>query len=81
MNKRIIELAEQAGLYHQLENGNIYPTILSAEESVLAYQNFAELIVADCAKIGELKEQGYSEYDPDISVGWYMRQQFGICRT
>jgi hypothetical protein len=39
---------------------------------------FAELIVQECARIGELKEQGYEEYDPDLSVGWYMKQHFGV---
>lgn len=41
-------------------------------------QRFAELIVRECARIGELKEQGYSDYSPNISVGWYMRQHFGV---
>ena len=39
---------------------------------------FAELIVRECARIGELKEQGYEDYDPDLSVGWYMKQHFGV---
>lgn len=67
MNKRIYEFAKQAEfseneLHIQGDN----------------FQMFAELIVRECARIGELKEQGYSEYDPDISVGWYMRQHFGV---
>ena len=41
-------------------------------------EKFAELIVRECARIGELKEQGHSDYSPDISVGWYMRQHFGV---
>ena len=28
--------------------------------------------------IGELKEQGSNDYDHEISVGWYMRQHFGV---
>ena len=41
-------------------------------------EKFAELIVRECARIGELKEQGFSEYDPYMSVGHYMRQHFGV---
>ena len=41
-------------------------------------EHFAELIVKECARIGELKEQGHSDYDPNMSVGWYMRQHFGM---
>jgi len=45
---------------------------------ILDAHRFAELIVQECARIGESKEQGDSEYDSGISVGWYMRQHFGI---
>lgn len=41
-------------------------------------EKFAELIVQECAKIAELKEQGSNEYDPNVSVGWYIRQHFGV---
>lgn len=41
-------------------------------------ENFAELIVLECSRIAELKEQGFSEYDPNMSVGWYMRNHFGV---
>ncbi len=47
-------------------------------ELIFSKERFAELIIWECARIGELKEQGYSEYDPDMSVGWYMRQHFGV---
>jgi hypothetical protein len=43
-----------------------------------ALEKFAELIVKECARIGELKEQGYEDYDPNLSVGWYMKQHFGV---
>jgi len=77
MNNRIQELAEQAGMYVDL-TGKPWPKCMSAEEAVAAYEKFAQLIVQECARIGELKEQGYSDYDPDTSVGWYMRQHFGV---
>jgi hypothetical protein len=43
-----------------------------------ALEKFAELIVKECARIGELKEQGYEDYDPNLSVGWYMKQHFEV---
>jgi len=46
MNRRILKLAEQAGLYVDL-NGAPWPRAMSAEESELAYKKFAELIVQD----------------------------------
>jgi len=46
MNERIQELAEQAGLYVDLD-GTPWPRAMSAEESELAYKKFAELIVRD----------------------------------
>lgn len=41
-------------------------------------QKFGEEIVKECAKIAELKEQGSTEFDPETSAGWYMKQHFGI---
>ena len=71
MNERIRELAAKTGIYGAVDiNGNY--------DNEAEVKKFAELIVQECARIGELKEQGYSEYDPDISVGWYMRQHFGV---
>jgi hypothetical protein len=71
MNERIQKLAEQATKY--------FPkTETSGEYWTFDKEKFAELIVQECAKIGELKEQGFGDYDPDISVGWYMRKHFGV---
>jgi hypothetical protein len=50
----------------------------SWETQVNFMEKFAELIVRECSRIGELKEQGSSEYDPNMSVGWYMRKHFGV---
>ena len=47
MNGRIKQLAEQAGLYHRINDNSLYPTYLSAEQSGPAYQKFAELIVKE----------------------------------
>ena len=50
MNKRIQQLAEQAGMYVDL-NGNPWPKWMSAEECEAAYKKFAELIVQECIDI------------------------------
>ena len=49
MNKRIKQLAQEAGMYVDL-NGNPWPKWMSAEECELAYAKFAELIVAECVQ-------------------------------
>lgn len=41
-------------------------------------QELVALVVSECSSIAELKEQGYGDYDKDISVGWYMREHFGL---
>ena len=50
MNERILKLAEQAGMYVDL-NGNPWPKWMGAEECEVAYNKFAELIVRECAAI------------------------------
>ena len=46
MNQRIQELADEAGLYVELD-GTPWPRAMAAEESEAAYKKFAELIVQD----------------------------------
>jgi hypothetical protein len=86
VNERIKQLALQAGDY---VNEVYTPPVRSKtpgkiwEDGHVDWQTqfnekFAELIVRECARIGELKEQGYEDYDPDLSVGWYMKQHFGV---
>ena len=72
MNERIKELAYKAGLHNHLWLD------IPDSDDVLDTVKFAELIVRECARIGELKEQGYEDYDPNLSVGWYMKQYFGV---
>ena len=48
MNERIQQLAQEAGMYVDL-NGNPWPKWMSAEECEVAYKKFAELIVRECA--------------------------------
>lgn len=66
LSSRFHNIALQVGGAH-------YPDVNTQQ-----LQRFGEEIVKECAKIAELKEQGYPDFDPDTSVGWYMRQHFGI---
>lgn len=52
MNLRIQQLAEQAGMYVDLD-GKPWPKWMGAEECEEAYQKFAELIVQECATVIE----------------------------
>ena len=78
MNERIRALAEQAGIDFFNSTDAEFVGKEYCEAWIEQQQKFAELIVRECSRIGELKEQGYSDYDPDVSVGWYMRQHFGV---
>ena len=89
MNERIDELAQEAGMYVDL-NGNPWPKWMSAEECEVAYKKFAELIVAECISIvNEQKEclheeqqywhdrdYGYEMAVNDASMG--IKQFFGV---
>ena len=70
MNKRILELAEQAGLYVDL-NGRPWPRAMSAEECEAAYQKFAESIVRECAQVAE-------EVDGDSRARKCVLEHFGV---
>jgi hypothetical protein len=70
MNERIKELAEQAGLYFYV-NGKLYPQELTAEESIVAYERFAELIAREILS--------YSQDDGDLDFMKFMiKKNFGI---
>jgi hypothetical protein len=70
MNKlRIKELAEQAGLYFYV-NGKLYPQSLTAEESCVAYEKFAELIAREIVSYAQ---------DGDLDFMKFMiKKNFGI---
>ena len=55
MNKRIQELAQEAGMYVDVK-GEPWPKWMGAEECDLAYQKLAELIVRQCAEIADTAE-------------------------
>ena len=52
MNKRIKELAQEAGMYVNL-NGNPWPRWMSAEECEEAYARFAQLLINECTTVVE----------------------------
>lgn len=66
LTPRFFDIALQVG-------GSHFPGVNSEQ-----LQKFGEEVVKECAKIAELKEQGSREFDPDTSVGWYMRHYFGM---
>lgn len=78
MNERLTALCEQA--ISEVWESRKGPDGLVRTDGnpYIFYEKFAELIVQECARIGELKEQGYEDYDPNLSVGWYMKQHFGV---
>ena len=50
MNERIRQLAQEAGMYVDVK-GEPWPKWMGADECDLAYQKFAELIVAECMRL------------------------------
>ena len=65
MNAQIQKLADKAGLFVDL-SGESWPRAMAAEESVIVYQKFAELIVQECISIVESMEPGYKDYRDQI---------------
>lgn len=58
MNKRIQELAIEAGMYVDFK-GSPWPKNMGSEECELAYAKFADLIIRDCAKqVNHIYKQG-----------------------
>ena len=65
MNERIDELAQEAGMYVDL-NGNPWPKWMSAEECEVAYKKFAELTVRECANRVDYWESRQGEHTEDL---------------
>ena len=75
MNQRIQQLAEQAGMYVEL-NGNPWPKWMSAEECEVAYKKFAELIVRECAsRVDNILRE---KKDGGGTMGDEIREHFGV---
>ena len=72
MNNQIQKLADEAGLYVDL-NGRPWPKSMSAEECEAAYQKFAESIVAECAgKVDWILAEGGK------TQGDLIKEHFGV---
>jgi len=72
MNERIQELAEQAGLYVDLD-GTPWPRAMSAEDCEAAYKKFAELIVRECCEVA------HCNFHVDgLTLGGIMKKHFGV---
>jgi hypothetical protein len=69
MNKKIQLLAEQAGMYVDV-NGEPWPKWMGAEECESAYARFAELIVKEC--MSSLYLNGYDDAMMQI------KEHFGV---
>jgi len=76
MNERMIYLYEEAMRFAT----DKVPEFNSALWQAVCSGRFAELIVNECARLAELKEQGYGIYMPDITAGEHLRDYFGIER-
>jgi hypothetical protein len=74
MNERIQQLAEQAGMYVDL-NGNPWPKWMSAEECELAYAKFAELIVKECCNI---LDPGEHQLIARFQARKWLQEHFGV---
>ena len=71
MNKKIKDLAIEAGLYVDL-NGKPWPRNMTGEDIEAFYEKFAYLLIDECAKkVDKVRRQG----------GWYygeiIRKEFG----
>jgi hypothetical protein len=81
MNERTQQLAEQAGLYVDL-NGQPWPKSMSAEECEVAYKQFAELIVAEClAQVARVDDMLEDEPAQKAAVAWVassIADHFGV---
>jgi hypothetical protein len=75
MNERIKQLAQEAGMYVDL-NGNPWPKWMSAEECELAYKKFAELIVRECMDITKQCSTGKGIHD--LFADEIIAQHFGV---
>ena len=81
MNERIKLLADQAGMYVDL-NGNPWPKWMSAEECEVAYKKFAQLIVWECAEqsmlIGRYNTPSGITPDLAIAIAVGLKKHFGV---
>ena len=77
MNKRIKQLAQEAGMYVDL-NGNPWPKWMSAEECEVAYKKFAELIVRECVKVCRDQPNEYALKTDRDNCAIAIEEHFGV---
>ena len=82
MHKRIQELAEQAGMYVDL-NGKPWPKWMSAEECELAYKKFALLLMREIAMVQITHQAGMDLEnkkmdDPAKELSYAVIEHFGV---
>ena len=75
MNKRIRLLAQEAGMYVDL-NGNPWSKWMSGEECEAAYKKFAELIVRECEQVS-LKNSHRGD-DMGAIIARQIKEHFGV---
>jgi hypothetical protein len=76
MNERIIVLYEEAMLFAT----DKVPEFNSDHWQAVCAGRFAELIIDECARLADLKENGYGIYAPDVTAGEHLRDYFGTNR-
>ena len=76
MNKRILELATQAGLYSDW-NGKPWPRGMSCDECDEAYARFAELIVNTCIDLLEHDARDIHPRSHDYCIS-LIKEHFGV---
>lgn len=83
MNKKLLELATEAGLYVDF-NGKPWPRNMNGEDIEGAYAKFAELLIKDCISTVEGMEPGYKDYRDQIEDAFRrdcvaeIKHKFGI---
>ena len=79
MNERIQQLAQEAGMYVDL-NGNPWPKWMSAEECEVAYKKFAELIVKECIEQASIGNgHGNNQWDRALTFSAKnIKEHFGV---
>lgn len=68
MHPNLQKLAEESGLHDDLCS---YCPAKNLEK-------FARLLINECAIIANEKEENFPQYDPNISVNWYIKKHFGV---
>lgn len=80
MNEQIKALTEQAGgdIWQRLENDVVNKEAFVTFDPPMTLEKFTELVVRECARIANEKEENFPQYEPDVSVHWYILKHFGF---